>query len=562
VSPNSEVAAQLDAAAKTAAARGAPQVAAELLELALELTPREEPRARIERLLAAAGAHFEAGEVSRADELTEEALEATRTGHLRAAALRLAAQVKSRTASFDQSVRLASEALTVEAGGLALITSIHLDLVFYLTSLGDFAGALPHAEVALENAASLGLDALEAQALAVRTVIRFLGGQGVSEDDLARALALEVSDHPCPVVMRPTMIASLLTLWSGRPDEAKQSLDKQRLEAIERGAESDGALLVLYVVWAQVWKGDIAGALTTGAEALRAAIAIEDKIALALAYSADALASAYCGEEARARADAEQAAGLFSAMGWRSGAIWSSWALGLLELSLGDNQAVDAVLGPMASVIGNMTALDPVLAVFVPDHAEALIRLGEYARAETLIDAFERQARELDRTWALAAAARCRGLLAGARGDLNRGVDCLAEALVLHDAAGLPVERARSLLELGRLLRRQKQRRRARLTLEQAHDAFTEMGAPVWAGRCEVELARVARPSPPSGLTATEETIAKLAADGLTNRAIAARSFVTVKTVEANLARAYRKLGISSRAQLARALDGQQSVPS
>ncbi len=325
-------------------------------------------------------------------------------------------------------------------------------------------------------------------------------------------------------------------LWSGRPDEAKQSLDKQRLEAIERGAEPDGALLVLYVVWAQVWKGDIAGAVSTGAEALRAAIAAEDKIALAMAYSADALASAYCGDEVRARADAEQAAGLFSAMGWRSGAIWSSWALGLLELSLGDNQAVDAVLGPMASVVGNMTGADPVLAVFVPDHAEALIRLGEHARAEALVDAFERKAHELERTWALAAAARCRGLLAGARGDLDSGAECLAQALVLHEAAGLPFETARSLLELGCLRRRQKQRRLARLKLEQAHDAFTEMGARLWAGRCEVELARVARPSHPSGLSATEETIAKLAADGLTNRAIAARSFVTVKTVEANLA--------------------------
>ncbi len=185
---NSEVAAQLDAAAKAAAARGAPQVAAELLELALELTPGEEARARSERLAAAAGAHFEAGEVSRADELIEEALKATGTGHLRAAALRLAAQVKSRTANFDESVQLAREALTVEAGGVALITSVHLDLVFYLTSLGDFGGALPHAEVAFESAASLGLGALEAQALAVRTVIRFLGGQGVCEPDLARAL--------------------------------------------------------------------------------------------------------------------------------------------------------------------------------------------------------------------------------------------------------------------------------------------------------------------------------------------------------------------------------------
>ncbi len=73
------------------------------------------------------------------------------------------------------------------------------------------------------------------------------------------------------------------------------------------------------------------------------------------------------------------------------------------------------------------------------------------------------------------------------------------------------------------------------------------------------ELARVNRRTTPAGLTATEEAIARLAAEGLTNKAIALRMFVTVKTVEANLARAYRKMGVSSRAQLARALDGYRS---
>ena len=62
----------------------------------------------------------------------------------------------------------------------------------------------------------------------------------------------------------------------------------------------------------------------------------------------------------------------------------------------------------------------------------------------------------------------------------------------------------------------------------------------------------------PDDLSATELRIAHLAATGLTNRAIAAEVFVTQKTVEANLARAYRKLGIRSRAQLARALDSRE----
>ncbi len=76
--------------------------------------------------------------------------------------------------------------------------------------------------------------------------------------------------------------------------------------------------------------------------------------------------------------------------------------------------------------------------------------------------------------------------------------------------------------------------------------------------RAEGELRRVAVRRAPDDLSATELRIAHLAATGLTNRAIAAEVFVTQKTVEANLARAYRKLGIRSRAQLARALDSRE----
>ena len=85
----------------------------------------------------------------------------------------------------------------------------------------------------------------------------------------------------------------------------------------------------------------------------------------------------------------------------------------------------------------------------------------------------------------------------------------------------------------------------------------TELGAALWAERTREELRRVTTRKAPETLTATEREIAVLAADGLTNQAIAERVYVSRKTVEANLARAYRKLGISSRAQLSRALEEQ-----
>src|SRR5262249_51730429 len=107
----------------------------------------------------------------------------------------------------------------------------------------------------------------------------------------------------------------------------------------------------------------------------------------------------------------------------------------------------------------------------------------------------------------------------------------------------------------GVILRRLKQKRRAREVLEEAAAEFGRLGSPLWLERAQGELGRVAARRATEGLTATELRIARLAADGLSNPEIAAQAFVSRKTVEANLARAYRKLGISSRAQLARALD-------
>src|SRR4029077_4487175 len=94
--------------------------------------------------------------------------------------------------------------------------------------------------------------------------------------------------------------------------------------------------------------------------------------------------------------------------------------------------------------------------------------------------------------------------------------------------------------------------------LQQAQAIFEAVSAEHWAARARSELARVPVRRTPSDLTATEETIALLAATGLTNRAIAERIHISPKTVESNLARIYRKLDIHSRAELGRAMTQRQ----
>jgi len=110
-----------------------------------------------------------------------------------------------------------------------------------------------------------------------------------------------------------------------------------------------------------------------------------------------------------------------------------------------------------------------------------------------------------------------------------------------------------TLLLLGQLQRRQRQKQGAAATLGEALRVFQELGTPLWAERVSAELERTnVSPVRGLGLTPSERRVAELAASGLTNRDVAAKLFVSTKTVEANLSQVYRKLGIRSRAELGR----------
>jgi DNA-binding NarL/FixJ family response regulator len=122
-----------------------------------------------------------------------------------------------------------------------------------------------------------------------------------------------------------------------------------------------------------------------------------------------------------------------------------------------------------------------------------------------------------------------------------------------HERLPMPFERARTLLLLGQLRRRQRQKESASAALRDALEAFETIGTPLWADRARAELTRTnVAPRPAFTLTPSEQRVAELAASGMTNRDVAAALFISPKTVEANLARIYRKLGIRTRAELGR----------
>jgi len=192
---------------------------------------------------------------------------------------------------------------------------------------------------------------------------------------------------------------------------------------------------------------------------------------------------------------------------------------------------------------------------FVTADVEALVALGELEHARSILARHDERARRLRRRSALAACARCRGLLAGADGDFDGALASLGEALESYSVISLPLERARTLLTLGSVQRRAKQRAAARHSLDQALTTFDRLGARLWSEKTRGELARIGGRAPsPDELSATEQRVAALVAAGRTNAEVAAELFLTVHTVEKALTRIYSKLGVRSRTELARKL--------
>ncbi|EIV93291.1 response regulator containing a CheY-like receiver domain and an HTH DNA-binding domain [Frankia sp. QA3] len=196
------------------------------------------------------------------------------------------------------------------------------------------------------------------------------------------------------------------------------------------------------------------------------------------------------------------------------------------------------------------------------DLAEAHIRAGEHERAAAVVAWLAERARTTGLAWPAAVAARCQGLMAE---ELPAAETAFAAAEQAHRRRRMPFEQARTRLCRGEVLRRLRRPAAARLPLREARVAFESLGARPWARRATAELiatgdrasrADRAVPAPArlEGLTPAELQVARAIGAGMNNVEAAAALFVSRKTVETHLTRVYRKLGIRSRSELARAL--------
>lgn len=543
--PDADAVGALDAGAVHARRRGAPMAAAELLELAISLGA-DDPARRVQ----AARDHFNAGDPVRAKELLRVAIAELPPGAIRADALGLLGTILYHVDHYDRAMKTLERALTEAGPDDRVAVSVALELGWALVNSGRVGDAIPSSAIAVERAERLGDAGLLAEALGCRVAIRFIYGQSVDEAALARALTLEDPSRHSHASRWPSINAALVLLWTHRLDEAWAALTALRRRCLERGEESDLWFVSFHATTAACWRGDIAVAEDIAAEMIQRALMIGGDLLYAVARIAQAHVRAWTGQVEEARSTVRDAMRVFANVDLLSGSLYGFVVVGILELSISDYQAAAETLAPAATSMTEMGFLEPAVTPFLPDAAEALIALGRVDEAEALVGRLEATGRR-GRAWAAAVGWRCRGLLLGATGRLDEALAAFDRALSAHDQAPLRYDRARTLLCLGRLQRRRNERRAAKATLENAIRLFDAVGADGWARNARAEMDRLGlRPGQTDELTPTEERVVSLAAAGATNRQVAAALGISPKTVEANLSRVYRKLGIHSRAQL------------
>lgn len=543
--PSAEVAAELSEAARSVAARGASQSAAELAELALELTP---PGDRARAVVLVAEYRLHAGDPAGARALLEELLPRVE-GALRTRALLLLAW--TREDDFDLAARLCRQALAATSDE-RLLAEIHVRLAEFALGQGDLAVALEQAGQAVARAGAAGDAGLRVRALSYLAHFQTLAGT-VELGLLERAIRLaQELEHP-PCYYGPDAVLGLRLMWAYRLSQARPLLESACARAAEAGDEVARAPLLIHLAQLETRVGDWPRAAEYADEAMLLADQIGLRQIQSGSRSAAAMVAALTGHLEQARALAEAGLAASRAAKEVMFAAHNLAVLGFLELSLGNPSAADGHLRGLPDLYARIGYGNVGVNPYLPNAIEAAIALGEPARAESLLSQLDRAAD--GNPWARATGLRCRGLIAAAQRQPEAAVAALQQAALAHEHSQDPFEHARTLLALGNALRRAGQRRAARGELERARGIFARLSAPLWEERASRDLSSVSGRRPgDTDLTETERRVAELVARGDTNREVAAHLVVSERTVATHLTHIYAKLGLRSRTELARTL--------
>ena len=540
------LAAELEIAGEQAAARGAQVTAAAAFERAAELSA--EPSRRGGRLARAAQTCMAAGRMDTALALVERARPViSDPGQLISLEMVRAIDASRRGSPLE------SHAITVAAGqALAEVDPDQARTMILWSLFASFQGGwgervVPEVHAALRALAGSGQSAeVERYGLAmVEGVEAILGGEVQlagelfdETDRIAETLsAIPLATMPAFVHLIRGEFAAMCEVVSGK-------LSEQRAQGGVVGLVGGISLLA----GAQVFERRLRPAVASVDEGLQLArqFGYENDETGLLALRARI--AALQGREEDCREDAAEAMrrSLANGIGWAT--LNSRLAVAELELGLGNAAGALAQLDQL-----DQSLVPPIAMVATPDVVDAALRVGEPERAVATVEAYGAWAPLSRGSLVHATLARCRAQIA----EDDDAEALFNEALDRHRLDAAPFERARTELAFGEWLRRTRRKTDARAHLRTALDTFEGMGAALWAERARGELkatgetARKRDPTTVDDLTPQELRIARLVAEGATNRDVAAQLFVSPKTVEYHLRKVFMKLGVRSRVELA-----------
>jgi DNA-binding CsgD family transcriptional regulator len=547
--PDEALALRLEEALKDSAVRGAPARAAMLARAAVQLTADPESldgwRRRLEWLVALIGAN-EFGQVRRQSEQWTAEVPAPLRGALDLVRSRVAADSEEHY-----------ELLTATVGDLAGPAPWIVALAYAEASVvcGIILGRLDQgrrfAAAAVPLARATGYQPLIRGVLGADALLAALAGEEGARERLRAAVAEPgFAESPLPFETPETALAAWHA-WRGETAAARDLMRPVAELADQLGVA--GCRFNAQVGLAAI--EHLAGDLTAAREHADAAARVHREFGVGTEGPLSfvlAAARAARGDVAEARTLAERGLRAAEAVRDWQAAANCRWVLGQAELSVDDPGAALRWLDPISDMLQASGIADPGCYPFTPDLIEAWAATGRLDAAAERLKWLQEAARRLDHPWGRIASGRAAAVLLLARRDPAAAVAAVAPVIGDARDLGLALEAGRCLLVLGTAQRKARRRREAAETLDAAVAAFRDLGAARWQELAVAQRSRLAAGRDGDSLTTTERRVAELVTAGHSNPEIAATLFISVKTVEANLTRIYRKLGLRGRVDLAR----------